>query len=125
MNNLRKNYKIKATAEEVFNALTNPFTIELWSGYPAKMTIGENTEFELWDGDIAGINLEIVKDKKLVQEWYFGDQPEKSIVTITLSRKGNSTLVELEHTNIPESEFNDIRNGWDQHYWGAIQEFFK
>ena len=34
-------YKMEITAdpEEVFAALTNPFQIELWSGYPADMKL--------------------------------------------------------------------------------------
>ena len=70
MKNFKKYYVIPAEPEEVFYALTNPFTIELWTGYPATMNTEVGTEFSLWEGDITGKNLEIITNKKIVQEWY-------------------------------------------------------
>ena len=49
-------YKMEITAdpEEVFAALTNPFQIELWSGYPADMKAEEGYVFSLWEGKKEG-----------------------------------------------------------------------
>lgn len=124
MKNYHKYYKIKASPEEVYNALVKPLAISLWTGEPAQMEEKEGTEFSLFNGDISGINLEFVKDQKIVQEWYFGDQTEKSMVTITLRPEKSYTNVELTHTNIPEDAYEDILNGWDNYYFGAIKEFF-
>ena len=74
--------KIMADPEEVFAALTNPFQIELWSGYAADMKAEVGYVFSLWEGDIAGVNLEIVPDRLLVQEWFFGENAEPSIVRL-------------------------------------------
>ncbi|MFR5954766.1 MAG: SRPBCC domain-containing protein [Odoribacter splanchnicus] len=84
-------YKMEITAdpEEVFAALTNPFQIELWSGYPADMKAEEGYVFSLWEGDITGVNLEVVPGKLLVQEWFFGEQEKQSIVRITLKKRGS------------------------------------
>lgn len=67
--------KIMADPEEVFAALTNPFQIELWSGYAADMKAEVGYVFSLWEGDIAGVNLEIVPDRLLVQEWFLEKMP--------------------------------------------------
>jgi activator of HSP90 ATPase len=82
------------------------------------------SEFSLWDGDITGKNLEFVKDKKVVQEWYFGDQVEKSIVTITIYHDKENSAVTIEQTNIPDADFADIADGWREYYIGAIINFF-
>ncbi len=116
---------IEAEPEEVFLALTNPFTIELWSGSPAKMDANEGTEFELWEGDICGKNIKIVPNKELVQEWYFDNLPEQSIVTIKLHPKKTGTSVEVEHTNIPDEAYENINEGWREYYIGAIKRFFE
>ena len=42
--------KIMADPEEVFAALTNPFQIELWSGYAADMKAEVGYVFSLWEG---------------------------------------------------------------------------
>jgi len=124
MKTFKKTFKINAEPSDVYSAITNPFTIELWSGYPAKMNTEPESEFSLWEGDITGKNLEFIQDKKIVQEWYFGDQPEKSIVTITLSPDRENSVVTVEQSNIPDEEFNEIAEGWREYYIGAIINFF-
>lgn len=121
-----KFYKfIEAEPEEIFRALTNPFTIELWSDAPAKMDDKEGTEFELWDGDICGKNLKVVENKELVQQWYFDTEGEDSIVTIRLHEDKSGTNVELRHTNIPDDAFENINEGWREYYIGSIKRFFE
>jgi activator of HSP90 ATPase len=124
MKTFKKTFKIKAEAADVYAALTNPYTIELWSGYPAEMSTEPGSEFSLWEGDISGKNLEFVQDKKVVQEWYFGDQPEKSVVTIIIWPDRENSSVTVEHTNIPDEEFDDIAEGWREYYIDAISNFF-
>jgi len=121
----KKTFRINAEPSDVYSALTNPFTIELWSGYPANMSTEPGSEFSLWEGDISGRNIEFVQDKKVVQEWYFGDQQEKSIVTISIFPDRENAQVTVEHINIPDDEFEDIAEGWREYYIGAIISFFK
>ena len=125
MKDFKKYYIIPAEPEEVYLALTNPFTIELWTGYSAVMSTNPGSEFELWEGDITGKNLEFVEDKKVVQQWYFGEQEEASIVTIKLFENNKGTQVELNHSNIPDEEYENITEGWNEYYFGAIKEFFE
>ena len=124
MKTFKKSFKINAEPSDIYSAVTNPYTIELWSGYKAIMSEMPNSEFSLWEGDITGKNLEFIKDKKIVQEWYFGDQSEKSIVTITIHPDKDNSVVTVEHTNIPDEDFADIADGWREYYIGAIINFF-
>lgn len=114
---------IKAEPMDVFTALTNPFTVELWSGETAVMSAEEGFEFSLWGGDIVGKNLEVIANEKLVQEWYFEgvDSAEKSIVTFKIWPKGANSSVELRHTNIPDDAYDNIVEGWNDSYLGAIK----
>lgn len=125
MKDYKKYYNISAPPEDVYHALTNPITIQLWSGEPAEMSTEPGSEFSLWDGSICGRNIAFEDEKKIVQEWYFGDQQEASIVTITLHPRGEGTSAELVHTNIPDGDYRDLVEGWDQSYFGAIQEFYR
>jgi activator of HSP90 ATPase len=124
MKTYHKYYKIKAKPDEVYNALVKPFAIALWSGEPAKMEEKAGTEFSLFGGDISGINLEFVPNEKIVQEWDFGEQKDKSIVTIILREEKLFTNIELTHTNIPADAWDDMVNGWDNYYFGGLREFF-
>jgi activator of HSP90 ATPase len=124
MKDLKKYYIISATPEEIYNALTNPLAIRLWTGEPAVMTEEPGSEFSLWDGSICGKNISFIASKKIEQQWYFGEQEEPSIVTIILHPHAEGTSVELRHKNIPDSEYDDIRQGWDESYFQALDEFF-
>lgn len=124
MKTFKKTFQINAEAEDVYAALTNPVTIELWSGYPAIMEMVIGSEFSLWNGDITGRILEFTENKKIFQEWYFGEQDEVSQASIYLIRDFGSTQVTVEHTNIPDNDFENIAEGWREYIMGAIQRFF-
>jgi len=124
MKNFKKYYIIPAEPEYVYKALTVAITIELWTGERAVMSEEPGSEFELFDGAISGINLEFEEGKKIVQEWYFGEQETPSIVTIRLHEHKKGTSAELTHTNIPDEAYEDIVQGWDQDYFGALIWFY-
>jgi len=125
MKSIHKFYRIKGTPEDVFSALTNPFSIELWTGAPARMSLVPGEEFSLFDGDIEGINIGFEADKRIEQEWYFGEQEDRSLVTIELSADKHFTRIELTHTNIPDDAFDDMKYGWDNYYFGGLMDFFE
>ena len=125
MKDFKKYYIIPAAPEEVYLALTNDATIQLWSGDKAEMKAEAGTEFSLWDGSIVGKNLEFETSKKIVQQWYFGDQSEESIVTIKLHPHDQGTSLEIRHTNIPDEDYEDITDGWNNIYIASLQEFYE
>ena len=124
MKDYKKYYIITAPPEELYIALTNPATIQLWTGEKAEMSTIPGSEFSLWEDSIVGKNIEFVAGRKIVQQWYFGDHEEDSIVTIILHPHKQGTSVELRHTNIPDGDYLDIVEGWDQAYFGALADFY-
>ena len=124
MKDFKRYYIIPAQPEEIYLALTNPATIQLWTGEPAEMSTEPDSEFSLWEGSIMGRNIAFEESKKIVQEWYFGDQEEKSIVTIKLHSHKQGCSVELVHTNIPDEAYNEMVQGWNENYFGLLEEFY-
>jgi activator of HSP90 ATPase len=124
MKDFKKYFIINATPEEVYLALTTPTAIQLWTGEVAEMSTEVGSEFSLWEGSIVGKNLEFEENKKIVQEWYFDDQEDPSIVTIKLHEHKSGTSAELLHINIPDEGYDDFVEGWIYSYFGALQEFF-
>lgn len=125
MKELRKYYRIKGAPEEIYAALTNSFAISLWTGSKAVMKEEPGSRFSLFEEDIEGINISFEKDRQIVQEWFFGDQEEKSIVTITLRPDRHYTKVELHHSNIPDDAYDDMAYGWEEYYFGGLKDFFE
>jgi activator of HSP90 ATPase len=119
-------YEIDASAEELFDALVNPDVIEIWSRDEAKMGDGIGDTFSLWSGQMFGKNLEVIPNKKLVQEWSYENWEAPSKVTFTLKSKSkNKTIIELLHEDVPEKAHRSIESGWDEYYLGAIKRMFE
>ena len=123
MKSFKKYYIIPATPEEIYKALTTEITIRLWTGDSVEIDPQEGGEFSLWDGSINGRFIELVLDKKIVQEWYFGDE-EQSIVTIKLHEHKKGTSFEVNHVNIPDEAYEEIVDGWDNEYVGSLIDFY-
>ena len=124
MKDFKKYYIIPALPQEVYLALTLPATIQLWTGEEAEMSTEPGSEFSLWEGSIVGKNIAFEEGKKIVQQWYFGDQDEESIVTIKLHPHKQGTSAELVHTNIPDEAYEEMVEGWDDNYFGLLVRFY-
>ena len=125
MKTYKKYSYIPAPPEEVYWALTKAQSIKLWTGAEAEFTEEANTEFSFWDGDITGKNLELEYGKKLVQQWYFGEENEPSIVTIKLHPDKKGTSLEFVQTNIPEADYDEFTAGINEYYLGGLADFFE
>lgn len=123
----KKYYVIPAPPEEVYLALTHEPTIMLWTGDQATFVAEPGTEFSLWDGSIVGKNLEFETNKKIVQQWYFGEEETDtpSIVTLKLHEHPQGTSLEVRQTNIPDEEFDDLVDGWNYEYIASLEEFYE
>lgn len=125
MKSIRQKHHIAAPPDEVYLALTNPFTIELWTGYPAEMSTNPGEEFSYYEGDIVGKNLEFKTDELIRQQWYFEGEEKESIVSLQLRPEKNNTVVELLHENVPEEVYEEMAMGWKKMYFEALKKFFK
>ncbi|GMT46087.1 MAG: hypothetical protein IEMM0006_1919 [bacterium] len=125
MRDYKQYITVSTEPEDVYACLTNPFTIELWSDMPAKMEAKAGTEFEIFEGDITGKILELDPPKKVIQQWYFGDQEEPSIVTFKIHPDKGRVSLELRHTNIPDEAYDEITEGWKKYFLGRIKEFLE
>jgi uncharacterized protein YndB with AHSA1/START domain len=126
MKDFKKYYSIPAPPEDVYVALTNAATMKLWTGEEAEMSDAPGSEFSMWEGSICGKNLEFLPGKKIVQQWYFGeDEKPESIVSLTLHSEGTGTSVELRHSNIPDDDFKEIVEGWNHAYFGSLRDFYE
>lgn len=125
MKNFKKYILLPAPPEDVYLALTRVLSIQLWTGAHAEFSEEPGTEFSFWDGDIVGKNLEFEYGKKIVQQWYFGEDNEPSIVTIKLHPDKKGTSMEFVQTNIPGEDFEDFKEGLEGYYFDGLRDFFE
>ncbi|QHL88504.1 ATPase [Nibribacter ruber] len=125
MKEFKKYFIVPASPEEVYEALTNPTVLETWTGDAVEMSTTPGSEFSLWEGSIVGKNLEFEENRKIVQQWYFGEQEEPSIVTIKTHAHKQGTSLEVKQTNIPDEDYDDLVEGWEESYVGNLISFFE
>ncbi len=126
MKTTRRSYEINAPVEKVWQALIDPKIIAKWGAGPAKMDDHVGTKFYLWGGEIFGKNLEVIPNKKLVQEFSDKDVKHPGKVTISLSKENNGTKVSLVHKDIDtQDEMNDFADGWQRYYFGEIKKLLE
>jgi len=125
MKTFKKYILLPAPPEEVYLGLTKAQSIQLWTGAEVEFEEEAGTEFSFWDGDIVGKNLEFEPDKKIVQQWYFGEDNEPSIVTIKLHPDKKGTSLEFAQTNIPEEDYKEFTEGISEYYLGGLADFFE
>ena len=124
MKKFKKYFIIPASPEEVYLALTTETAVQLWTGSEAQINAIPHGEFSLWDDAITGKFIELSPYTKIIQEWYFGEQEEDSIVTIKLHEHKSGTSLELHHINIPDEAFEEITEGWEFEYMESLIDFF-
>nr|WP_068887107.1 SRPBCC domain-containing protein [Pedobacter panaciterrae] len=124
MKSFKKYTYLPAPPEEVYLALTKAQSIQLWTGAEVEFTEEPGAEFSFWDGDITGKNIEFEYGKRIVQQWYFGEDNEPSIVTIKLHEDKKGTSLEFVQTNIPDEDYKDFTEGIEEYYLGGLVDFF-
>ena len=92
----------------------------------ADISAKQGTSFELWDGYITGKNLQLVKDRLIVQAWRgsdWNDNDADSTFMLLLEKKDDDVLIHMTHANIPDEFVKDIKKGWTTHYWKPWQKY--
>ena len=125
MKNFKIYYIVPASPEEIYKALSTEITIRLWTGDLVEMEAYENGEFSMWAGAITGKFITLEPFSKIVQQWYFGEQTEPSLVNIKLHPDKRGTSFELQHSNIPDEAFDDIVEGWNDTYMASLIDFYQ
>ena len=125
--------RFNAPPEKVFSAWTDPEKVKRWMGPDAVVVLSAESDLRTggryrWimkspDGeqhDVSGLYREVVPNEKLVFTWAWKSTPEReSLVTITLKKDGDGTVMTLQHEQFFDEEARDRHNqGWT----GAMDE---
>ena len=84
--------------------------------------------FTAWDGYIEGTILELVSGKRIVQAWRTSEFPpasKDSRLEMRFGGRGEKTTLTLIHTQIPKGQMEMYEQGWQDHYFTPMMEFFK
>jgi activator of HSP90 ATPase len=125
---IRQTEFIPAKPVEVYNALIDAKQHSAFTGSKATSDPRVGGEFTAWDGYIFGMNLNLEKGKRIVQEWKTTEWPAgypPSIVEFTFSQVENGTELSMVHQNVPAEQASSYRQGWIDFYWKPLKKYFK
>ncbi len=120
--------KIPASAKEIYEAWLDSKKHGEMTGSTATVTPDVGGKFSAWDGYIEGTTIELEPNKRIVQVWRSSDFPEgapDSRVEITFEQAETGTKVTIKHTNIPEGQGQDFKDGWNEFYFDPMKAYFK
>ena len=118
---------IAATPVEVYAALVTPGIQAAFTGSPATGSARVGGSFTAWDGYISGVHRELVKGKKIVQDWRTTEWPAgapDSRVEFTFKAVKGGTDVRMVHSNVPAEQADTYRQGWIDFYWNPLNAYF-
>jgi len=116
-----------ASPHDVYEALMDSKKHAAFSGGKASMSRAVDGKISAYDGYIAGKNIELVPDRKIVQDWRAVDWPENyfSRVMFEFTPVSEGTRLEFTHSDVPEGTEEEFTQGWIDNYWEPMKEYLK
>lgn len=121
---VRQSVTFTAGVHEVYEALMDSKKHSEFTGSQASISREVGGKISVYDGEIEGVNLDLVPDKKIVQSWRYSDWPEGyySKATFSLEETAAGTRLTFTQTGVPLEFLDDISQGWRDYYWAPMKE---
>ena len=124
---LRQKVTFGAPPKAVYALLMDAGKHAAFSGAPVQLVAEVGGTLSAFGGQITGINVELVRNKRIVQMWRSGSWPtgHHSTATFEFEARETGTLLTFTQTGIPASALADITDGWKKHYWVKMKAALK
>ncbi len=118
---------LSVSPEEVYDALIDPRKHSAFTGSKATCNPNPGGRFTAWNRYITGKNLELVRGKRILQEWKTSEWPEdypSSILEFTLTPRRGGTELKMVQSKVPATQVEKYREGWVDAYWDPLKKHF-
>jgi activator of HSP90 ATPase len=124
---IRQVATFKASPHEVYELLMDEKKHSQFTGGKAVITRNVGETFTIYNGEMEGINLELVPDRKIVQSWRFTNWPKGHFSKVTFSIKDShgGTYLNFTQSGVPEEDFDSIAQGWKDYYWEPMKKLLE
>lgn len=115
----------EASPERVYNALMDAKQFSSFTGAAAEIQPEAGGAFYLFERQITGRNVELIRNKRIVQAWRAASWPEGSysIVRFELKEQGSGTRLVMEQSGFPDDDKESLESGWKSHYWEPLRKY--
>jgi len=127
VSDIHQEITFNASANAVYKALTDSSEFAKFTGAEARIDATEGGAFLCFGTFIAGRNVELVADTRIVQAWRVFNWPDGvySIVRLELTEDDGRTTVVLDHAGVPEDAATHVDGGWGVKYWEPLREYLE
>ena len=115
------------TAQQMYNAWLDSETHSAFTGSPAQIDPQVGGQFTAWDGYIQGQTLETEPFRRILQAWRTTEFPEgspDSRLEILIEEVNDGVQITLVHSDIPEGQGEDYRQGWSEYYFDPMGRYY-
>jgi len=112
--------KINASVEQIFTSFTNATRLRHWLCHSATLVAEKDGRIYLaWDNGYyaAGYYIELIPNQKIAFTWRGKNEPDQTLVNVTITADDDKNLIRLEHTGLRETvewenNYDEIKTGW-------------
>jgi activator of HSP90 ATPase len=124
---IKQTITFNASPHEVYEALMDSKKHSAFTGGKASISRTVGGKFSAYDNYITGKNIELVPDKKIVQEWRAVDWPEGyfSHIIYEFTAVPEGTRLDFTHADVPNGTEEEFTQGWIDNYWEPMKAYLE
>ncbi|PWY97837.1 hypothetical protein BCV70DRAFT_202587 [Testicularia cyperi] len=120
---VRVSSELAASISDLWDLLTNPAKIPMWTRSPAQSEPKPGADFALFGGNITGTVVSVDAPKQLIQKWRTPQFPQGHYGTlaINLTEGGDSTKLELILSGAPSGDEDTVEKNLETYYMRGLK----
>jgi activator of HSP90 ATPase len=107
-------------AEVLYASYLDPAKHGEITGAPATVGAQPGSPFSVFGGALSGTMLVAIPSRLIVQSWrstnFNPDDPDSTLI-LNFVPEGSSGRIDLIHLDVPEADFQGVKEGWEKFYW--------
>jgi len=123
---LKQMITFEVPPQPLYETLTDERKIGAFTQAPCKFPLEAGKPFEMFAGNVQGIQVCLEQSKKIEQKWRFKAWPENhySKVVMEFKEVNGKTELTLSQSDVPDSDFERTKAGWEEYFWTRIRGIF-
>jgi activator of HSP90 ATPase len=124
---IRISATVKATPRQVYDAWLSSKEHGAFTESKAVVSPKVGGRFTAWDNYISGTTVVLDPYKRIVQKWRttdFSPGVPDSTLEVLLEETVTGTRMTLLHTDIPQGQGDQYKQGWRDYYFKPMKKYF-
>jgi len=125
---IQQTVSLLARADRLFAMYLDPAIHEAITGDKVTISAKEGSVFRAFDGMVYGKTIAVAHATYIVQLWrgstWKAEDPD-SVLVLNFLLNGEFGTIELTQVNVPEKDFDNVHEGWQEYYWTPWKDYLE